>query len=451
METSSMREQIFAVPLLDQWLVYAPLHRLSALVNHAALQKLRTGDESAPLDAFFDMIRQEQEPDPPGRKGKFDPDFLGLITTRACNCSCVYCGFGGPDASRASMPGDLAVASVDWMAEHARSMGKDVLDVHFFGGEPTVAWDAVEIAVHRARTLAGRTGLIPRFEIATNGFLDEGKREFIGDYFDTVVLSFDGPKPIHDRNRPANRENGSFEAVRDTALGLGRSGAELCFRMCVTMESVGRLESIVTWFCDSFRPSVVNFETLQPNPASIAAGLHPPDPYEFAARYHEAGRILRANGVRPHYAADISESPRLSFCPVGTDSLMVRPDGGVSGCYLLEREYESRGLDMNLGRVEVEGGMRVDWDSVVRLRRMAEEKPRCRRCFCRWTCAGGCHVNHSYPGGPERYDDFCVQTRIISACSLLDDLDQEDLAENLLADRAASRRLAMQNSDCLNG
>jgi uncharacterized protein len=439
---------IFAVPVFDRWLVYAPLHRFSAVVNSAALRKIRSGDRTGPMSAFFSSIEDDPAPVPFPRTEDADPDFLGLITTRECNCSCAYCGFAAGEAASRGMPPELAVSAVDWMAGHVRNRGRDLLDVHFFGGEPCAAWDVLEIAVHRARAEAARTGLTARFEIATNGVVDEERCVFLGDYFDTVVLSFDGPKPVHDRHRPTRRGTGSFEAVRRSAEILSRSGTELCFRTCVTAQTAGRMESTAVWFGETFGPSVIHFETLQPTDRSRAAGLRPPDPYDFAAQYRSAARSLKNIGIRPGYAADISSSPRNSFCPVGTDAVMIDPDGLAAGCYLLEKDWRSRGLDMRLGRFTADGGARLDPESVNRLRRMAGEKPGCDRCFCRWTCAGGCLVNRTGSGQP---DDFCVQTRLISACSLLDEMEEGETADRLMENADAMRNLALHGSDLFDG
>ena len=69
---------------------------------------------------------------------------------------------------------------------------------------------------------------------------------------------------------------------------------------------------------------------------------------------------------------------------------------------------------------------------------------------CRWSCAGGCHVNQTYPGAAEAYNRFCVQTRIVTACLLLRSMGLESTVDELLADPEAMRRLADQPWDGLS-
>jgi len=435
-----MPPDVFAVPIFDKWLVYAPLHRVVALVNRAALTEFP--------EQLCAALAEPPEPEPLLRQGPVNPPFLGLVPTRACNLSCAYCGFGATPCGE-QMGLALAAAGVDWMADHAARSGRRTLDVHFFGGEPFSAPDVVDVAVHRTRAAAAEKGLLPRLEVATNGVYSEARARFVGDYFDTVVLSFDGFRAVHDRHRPTLGWSGCFDQVAATARVLSASPAELCLRICVAQDNVEQLAETVDWFAQEFQPCSIDFETLQPTPESERAGLRPPDPYVFAAQFPSARRVATEHGVEPVYAAAVTEEPRLTFCPVGNDTLIVNPDGRVSACYLQERDWQARGLDLNLGRLGTEGGVELPPEDVERLRRLVTDKPRCRNCFCRWSCAGGCQVNHSYPGCSPAYDDFCIQTRLITACSLLDGLGQEALSGDLVAEPARMQRLAKWPSDRL--
>jgi uncharacterized protein len=341
----------------------------------------------------------------------------------------------------------MAVDGVDWMAETMRRLGRDSLEVHFFGGEPFVAGDVVDVVVHRARSVAAQLGLVPRFEVCTNGVFDDARARFVGDYIDTVVLSMDGYREMHDRNRPTAGGKGSFEAAASTAHLLSQSSAELCLRTCVTQDNVLQLEDVTRYFCETFRPAAVDFEPLRSTDESEAMGLRPPDPYDFAVHYIRAGRVAETFCVKPVFAAVATDAPRNTFCPVGRDVVILRPNGCVTGCYLPEREWEKRNLDLHMGRYSDDESMQIDTDALNRLRRMAMEKPRCERCFCRWTCAGGCHVVQTYPGCSLDYDDFCIQTRIITACLLLSDLGLDERVDELLEDRTAMEKLVSHPTD----
>jgi len=118
---------------------------------------------------------------------------------------------------------------------------------------------------------------------------------------------------------------------------------------------------------------------------------------------------------------------------VGSDALIVSPDGAVDACYLLQQDW--RGLDLRLGRLGEEG-FDLDAAAVQRVRDLrVEAKSLCRDCFCRWHCAGGCHVNHRADAPPGHYDRLCVQTRVVTLHRLLRQAGEADLAAAWLAAR----------------
>lgn len=449
---SALANGIFLVPVLDRWLLYSPLQHVTALVNNAVVVALKNGrppDGSGRLGDLWASLRVDPEKEPQPPTGPPRPEFLGIIPTRACNLACVYCGFGASESRPDGMDLRLAVAAVDWIVEHSRRAGRSGLEVHFFGGEPFSAPDVVDVAVHRARDRAAQAGLLPRFEVATNGCFDEDRCRFVGNYFNTVVLSLDGPEEVHNRHRPTKTGQGSYATVARNARFLSQSSSELCIRCCVTQDTVGSLDRITRWFCETFQPSTITFETLQPSPESDLAGLRPPDPWEFAIMWVRSSYVALGLGVTLVYGAALLDSIRHSFCPVGRDSLIVSPEGRVSACYLPEQEWRKRGLDLNLGNFDRAGNISLDRMAIDRVRNVTACRPRCQRCLARWHCAGGCHVNHSYPGCADSYDDFCIQTRVITACRLLERMGCKEEVQGLLNNRPALENLALHSSDRL--
>jgi uncharacterized protein len=210
---------------------------------------------------------------------------------------------------------------------------------------------------------------------------------------------------------------------------------------------VDRLPEIAEWLCREFRPVSICFEPVQPTAQSAAAGLLPPDPWRFARRFVEAAAVLEGFGVEAVYAAADIRARRVSFCPVGQDVVIVSPDGLLSACYLLRQDWEEKGFDLVLGRME-NGTVYLDEEALAAIRALnVRNKPFCRRCFCRWHCAGGCHVNHVLPAGDGAYDRLCVQTRIITLGNILRAMGQDALLAALLDDGAALARAVEQRSD----
>ena len=442
----------FLIPILDKWLWYAPLHQTAALINRSAawlLRERRGRNLPGELGELCDLIRSQPVSPPGSLTGEIVPTFLGIIPTRGCNMSCVYCHFEGPSAPRDLMRPEIAIAAVDWAAGQLAKAGESRFHIQFFGGEPFVAPEIVEIVVHRARHVSAQKGLIPYLDASTNGLFSERQCQFIGDYFDGIVLSLDGPPEFQDKYRPVAKGRPSSAMVERTARCLSEMPLSLCLRMCVTQESVSRMEEIAQWMIETFSPSTLNFETLTPGESAAQAGLAPPDPYQFAVHAEGTYRIAEAAGIQAVYAAAEASPPRWSFCPVGNDVVIISPDGRLSACYLLPEEWQRRGLNLDFGRLDAHKGVTFFPDRLEQVRRLPARKSRCADCFCQYACAGGCHVNQTYPGSGEEYTDFCIQTRLITACRLLRDLGFQELSQALLENREAMERLARYPGDHL--
>ena len=438
-------DSVYAMPLGDKWLLHAPLADVSALVNKAAIDALMGGRDSAGLEGTLSAAPQEV---PAPREGPPRPAFVGLLPTRRCNIACRYCGFGAETAPRESMDLELAAACAGAAADYAVSAGRSDLSVHFFGGEPLCAGKVVETAVYRARRLAADRGLAPTFEIATNGVCPPNTAVFLADNFSTVVLSFDGASDVQDHHRPRCDGGGTFDAVDRTATILSAGPAELILRVCVTSATTQQMESTARAFCGRYHPAGITFEPLKPTEQSGAAGLAPPDPWEFVQHFVRASRAARAHGIDALFGAALPTAPRLSFCPPGNDGLIVWPDGLVTACYLPPAEWRARGMELELGKADA-AGIHIEEEALDRVRGLVADKPRCQRCFCRWSCAGGCHVCNTFPGCSRDYEPFCIETRLLTARRLLDEMDCAAQMEGLLCDRSAMERLALNPSDRL--
>ncbi len=447
---------IFILPVRDKYLLYAPLHDLSILLNGAAARQMKSAlkqhnSSSAALE-LADVIAMLQSPpnQHPDRSGELNPQFLGIIPSRRCNMSCVYCDFGAHNAPGEVIDPNVVVAAIDYFAALTQQQNKQVFSIQFFGGEPFVEQEIVDIAVHHARFVGSRTGLIPHFEVLSNGYFSAQQRVFIKDYFDRVVISFDGFQKYHDQTRPLNSLQGSYEKVVENIQYLSNSNVELAIRCCITSESVNDMVAMAQWFCTEFNPDKVNFETLTRNPETEKAQLFPPDPYVFAQNCVKSWRVLRANDVEPAYAPVSLDKAQTTSCPVGRDVLIVHPDGIVASCYLLRQDWENKQLDLRVGKVHKNGHMDIDFEKIQQLRNLVYSKPRCETCFCRFGCAGNCHVNCTYPGSSQAYTDFCVHTRIITVCQILEEMGQQTVVDELLDDTNALRKLALQKSDNLS-
>lgn len=457
MDSKSLPIELFSIPLCDRFLIYAPLHGLAAVVDASArqliLQCLR--GESHPTPALEPLLKalQDTHPTPPvPRQGAIsNPYFLGLVTTRGCNMGCVYCDFVAPKLSSPVMSISMARQAVDAYLDIVQKEGLSTVEVHFFGGEPFAALQTVQFVVEYTRFKADQLGLLPRFEAITNGLFNRRVCQWIADTFDTIVLSLDGPQEVHDRYRPALNGKSTFPIVANTAHQLAQSDIELVLRACITSETVNRMPEISTWFAAEFAPQSVCFEALIPSGLSAQAGLLPPEPWDFALNFLQADAILKQQGSQAVLSTAATLDCWLSFCPLGKDAIIITPEGNVNACYLLEEDWRRERLELCYGHLDSNSlRFQVNQAALEAIRHLnVSQYPLCQDCFCRYHCAGGCHVKRQAALHGSKYDETCIQTRIVTLGALLDTLGQEALKQAWLADRNALECAILQQNDRL--
>jgi uncharacterized protein len=452
---------IYAIPVCDRVLIYAPLHGFLALVDSTAQIQLQKGlqgknDIHPKIREALETLQSPPIHVPRPRTGKLGiPQFLGLITTRGCNMNCAYCDFVSPKDTSPCMELDLAKSSMDAYYGLLVERGAVSGAIHFFGGEPFYASQVVHFAVEYAKIRAAALGLSVRFEVITNGLFNQATCAWVADTFDTVLLSLDGPADIQDRYRPARNGRGAFELVRQNARQLAQGDCELILRACVTQETVSRLPEIAGWFAQEIAPDGVCFETLVSTPAAQAAGLEAPDPWEFARQFCLAADILESYGIPARLSTAELEACQVSFCPLGKDALIVDSDGSVNACYLLPEDWQQAGLRLDFGAVHPangsgEAGFCIDSRALQSIRKLnVAEYPLCSACFCRYHCAGGCHVKHRAALQGEIRDELCIRTRAVSVARLLKQLEADDLYQQWLQDPQAQAASVLQTVDIL--
>lgn len=408
--------EVFALPVLARTLVYAPLDHVLVL-----------GDDGVTRAEVADAVAPLVVGEPPARRtGPAAPQFLGLIPTRGCNMACPYCDFSAPKRGSPVMSEEVARRAIDAYL----GMVRHTAQLHFFRGEPFHAPQLVRFATSYAREQAARLGIALHVEATSNGLYGRVLCDWIAHNLDAIVLSLDGPPDILDRHRPGLGGVSVSDVLVHNAQRLADGPVVLHLRACVTAGTVARLPEIAAWFAEEFHPVSVCFETVH---AGRAPGFTPPDPWDFATAFLAAEEVLAGAGVRAVMSTAETDTVHASFCPVGSDALIVSPDGAVDACYLLQQDW--RGLDLRLGRLGEEG-FDLDAAAVQRVRDLrVEAKSLCRDCFCRWHCAGGCHVNHRADAPPGHYDRLCVQTRVVTLHRLLRQAGEADLAAAWLAAR----------------
>lgn len=442
---------IFAIPVDQKVLIYAPLHDVSALINQAAWKKwaayLENDRESSECASeLFSKMRQTQSEIPGFKTGDLtDPLMLGLIPTRACNMNCGYCDF--TSSNPATMPIEMAKYSIQAYLELLRQNNKGNGAIHFFGGEPMIVPELVQVAVEYAKFEAAKAGIDIHFELITNGLYAASLARWLSQNIDTVILSLDGFAEFQDRFRPMKNGHSSFEIVSKNAGIFSESDCELIIRSCVFKENVSQLPQWAEWIGNHLLPSMVCFEPMTKTQESQKNGILSADPAVFIQKFCSASNILKKFGIPVIFSSTDISRKSFSICPLGQDALIISPEGSISSCYQIETEWRRQKMDLAFGRVD-SGGFHFDMEKVNGARAFSiQNKQLCADCFCKYHCNGGCHLSHNINQPDGSYDDFCIETRMISAAFLLDELNQTEVKETWLSNASSIRIMASQSSD----
>lgn len=349
---------------------------------------------------------------------------LCLHIAHDCNLACRYCFAeeGEYHGCRALMSFEVGKKALDFLIEN--SGNRRNLEVDFFGGEPLMNWKVVRRLVEYGREREIESGKRFRFTMTTNGvLLNDEIMEFLNREMSNVVLSLDGRKEVNDRMRPFRSGKGSYDVIVPKFLRFAglRGGQDYYIRGTFTRHNL------------DFSKDVLEFADLGFTNVSVEPVVADPDE-EYAIREEDIPCILEeydqlareylkrkkeGRGFRFfHFNVDLKQGPcvakRLSGCGSGTEYLAVTPWGDFYPCHQFVGQEE-----FLLGNVEtgVTGeGIRDEFKLCN-----VYAKKKCRDCFARFYCSGGCPANSQQFHGSitDTYEVGCKMQKKRIECAIM--------------------------------
>jgi len=360
---------------------------------------------------------------------------MAMFLTQSCNLDCVYCyGEGGSYGSGGNMDEQTAFRAVDWLLR--KSGKKKKIHVGFFGGEPFLNFPLMRKIVDYARQRCGEEDKKVAFHATTNGtLLDAEKIEFVRDNEISVMVSIDGPKEIHDAQRPFANGRGSFDTIvanckkllkakPDTpahAVLMGDNDPE---RIKQALLEIGFADVSVTSASSSLfdeqaneekqdRDTEIIFQELEQEAGQWLEYIRARDT-ESLLELKNKGQLLMGITTLLH------NSKRRHPCGAGLGLVGVSAEGGVYLCHRFVGQEEYK-----LGTVFEDKLDRQPYQESVDLH------PVCSKCFARYYCAGGCkHDNAGSCGSVfSPAGDMCRLRcqELELAASVVGRLDEEDV------------------------
>ena len=368
---------------------------------------------------------------------------LCLHVAHSCNLNCSYCfaSQGRFRGERGLMSFAVGKQALDYLLAHSGTRRN--LEVDFFGGEPLMNWQVVKDLVAYARSLEAPSGKRFRFTLTTNGLLlDDEVMDFCNREMHNVVLSLDGRRETHDRERRDLAGNGSYDRIvpkfqRFVAL---RGDKNYYIRGTFTHANPD-------FTADLFHMADLGFTQLSMEPVVCApddpAALTEADIEIVKAQYELLAReiLRRQRAGHPitfyHYMLDLTGGPciykRISGCGSGTEYMAVTPWGDLYPCHQFVGEPAFRLGDVWRGVTEP--ALRESFRACN-----AYARPECADCWAKLWCSGGCAANAWHASGSIRgvYAPGCELFRKRIECAImLKVAEAEDTAPEAPAGAAA--------------
>ena len=321
---------------------------------------------------------------------------LCLHIAHDCNLACQYCFAeeGEYHGRRALMSFEVGKKALDFLI--ANSGNRRNLEVDFFGGEPLMNWQGVKDLVAYGREQEKLHDKKFRFTLTTNGvLLNDEVMEFCNREMGNVVLSIDGRKEVHDKMRPFRKGAGSYDLIvpKFQQFAESRHQDKYYVRGTFTHYNLDFSEDVLHLADLGFKQISVEPVVAEPKePYAIREEDLPKlfEEYDKLAvemiRRHKSGEDFNFF----HFMIDLEGGPcvakRLSGCGSGTEYLAVTPWGDFYPCHQFVGNEK-----FLLGNVD-EGILNTDIrDEFKCCNVYAKEK--CRKCFARFYCSGGCAAN----------------------------------------------------------
>ena len=349
---------------------------------------------------------------------------LCLHIAHDCNLACRYCFAeeGEYHGRRALMSLEVGKKALDFLI--ANSGSRRNLEVDFFGGEPLMNWDVVKQLVAYGREQEKLHNKNFRFTLTTNGvLLNDEVMEFCNREMGNVVLSLDGRPEVNDKMRPFRNGKGSYELIvpKFQKFADSRNQNNYYVRGTFTRENLDFSQDVIHFADLGFKQMSIEPVVASPEePYAIREEDLPKIMEEYdklAVEYIKRQKEGRGFNFF-HFMLDLNQGPcvakRLSGCGSGTEYLAVTPWGDLYPCHQFvgEEKFLLGNVDDGITNTEVRDEFKLC---------NVYAKDKCRDCFARFYCSGGCAANsYNFHGSIlDAYDIGCEMQKKRIECAIM--------------------------------
>lgn len=330
-----------------------------------------------------------------------DRDYIKAVCLNiihGCNLRCKYCfaDEGEYHGHKGVMDIETAKKAIDYVVK--RSGPRRNIEIDLFGGEPTLIMDTIKEIIAYARENEKKWNKNIRFTMTTNAtLLNDEMMDYMDKEMGNIILSLDGRQEVNDNVRIKVDGSGSYDDILPNIKKMvAKRNKDKMFyvRGTFTRANTDFYEDVMAMANEGFREISIEPVVLpDEHPLSLREEDLPTIFENYDKLYNEMARRKREGDEFRfyHFNVDLNGGPcvykRISGCGAGFEYVAITPQGEVYPCHQFVGKEEYK-----LGTIDDDS---YDKDLAKKFK-MAHiyNKPKCRDCWARFYCSGGCQANN---------------------------------------------------------
>lgn len=166
-----------------------------------------------------------------------------LMLCQECNLRCTYCyGEGGEYHDRGKMTYEVGKKAIDKGFLYNKESSK--ISFVFFGGEPLLCFDKIQVFTEYALQQGKRYGKEVRFSITTNAILlNDYIAQFLKEHRFSITVSIDGTEESTNINRFYANKKGAYKDILEGIKVLQKNHVPFVVRGTITSKTLNVFEN----------------------------------------------------------------------------------------------------------------------------------------------------------------------------------------------------------------
>ena len=330
-----------------------------------------------------------------------DRDYIKAVCLNiihACNLRCKYCfaDEGEYNGHKGKMSLETAKKAIEYVVK--RSGPRKNIEIDLFGGEPTMMMDTIKEIIAYARENEAKWNKRIRFTMTTNAtLLTDEMMDYMDKELENIILSIDGRKEVNDKVRIRFDGKGSYDQIlpniKKMVAKRDKTKAHTV-RGTFTRENLDFYEDVKMMVDEGFREISIEPVVLEDGHPLALRKEDLPKIFESYDKLYDELVQKKAEGKEfnfYHFKVDLNGGPcvykRISGCGAGFEYVAITPQGEVYPCHQFVGKEEYKLGSIYDDSYNADLGMSFKKAHIY-------NKPKCRNCWARFYCSGGCQANN---------------------------------------------------------